>query len=117
MMLTQEQKSRLTPEELVIAEKWEKEKEERDFLFNKIQEALSANASEAFFQAVDSLGDMQPTHCEHERSIWSRCSACDELERKLNPESYINCNGCGESIHIGELENGRCMDCGGYDEE
>jgi hypothetical protein len=111
-MLSKEQKDRLTPEELIIAEKWDKEKDERDIIFEEIQAALAANAMEAFHLATDKLGDMQPSHCEHERSIWTRCGACDDLELKLYPEAFDKCSNCDELTRKDELEKGRCMDCG-----
>jgi hypothetical protein len=105
-MLSKEQKDRLTPEELIIAEKWDKE---RDIIFEEIQTALAANAMEAFHLSIDKLGDMQ--HCEHELSIWTRCGACDDLELKLYPEAFDKCSNCDELTRKDELENGRCMDC------
>jgi hypothetical protein len=111
-MLTQEQKDRLTPQELVIAEKWDKEKDERDIIFDEIQAAIKANDLESFSLAVNKLSDMQPSQCEHDRHVMCGCMDCDDLERKLYPEHFEKCRGCDELVLKDELENGRCMDCG-----
>lgn len=110
-MLTPEQIARLSPEELLIAEKWEKEKDERDIIFNDIQTALKANDVEAYQKAIDNLTKDLPTHCEHERSIWSRCGSCDDLEQKLYPEFFTKCKVCDETVLIEECEDGICQDC------
>lgn len=87
MPLTPEQIARLSPEELVVAEKWEREKEERGRLIELFSEAEKAGdqqkASEFLRQALDT-SDM----CEHDRSIWSPCSACHNIEMKLHPELF-----------------------------
>jgi hypothetical protein len=110
-MLTPEQIARLTPEELVIAEKWEKEKEERDVVFNEMQAALKDNDLEGFQSAMDKMAEGLPIYCEHERSIWSGCMACDELEQKLYPEFFMACKECEETVLIEECNDGVCMDC------
>ena len=89
-MLTDEQKSRLNPEQLVIAEKWEQESIAQGKAIEMMRLAEAANdaegikkAFEAFLNASDTSG-----FCEHERSIWTPCMACEEIERLLNPEFY-----------------------------
>jgi len=111
-MLTKEQKDRLTPEELVIAEKWEAEKERQDLIFIEIQTAIAANDMDAILLATDKLGNSVPSECEHGRHIMCGCMACDDLEQKLYPEHFAICIGCGESTNKEFLEKDRCMDCG-----
>jgi hypothetical protein len=110
-MLSQEQKDRLTPEELVIAEKWEAEKELQDAIYIEIQAAIAANDMAAIMLATDKLADSAPSECEHGRHIMCGCMACEDLDKKLYPEHYAICIGCGESINTGLLENERCTDC------
>ena len=109
-MLTEEQKSRLNPEQLVIAEKWEREKEERSAILDKL-DAGEINLKEALRLMDHQTNDM----CEHDRSIWSPCGACNEIERLLYPDAY--CKGCDEHGH-GELNNeGICPSCVEYSNE
>lgn len=89
-MLTDEQKARLNPEQLAIAEKWEREHIAQGEAIEMMRVAEAANdaegiknAFEAFLNASDTSG-----FCEHERSIWTPCMACEEIERLLNPEFY-----------------------------
>jgi len=110
-MLTQEQIDRLTPEELIIAEKWEAEKEKSNLIFDKIQAAADNKASDELMSALEELASLAPSQCEHDRHIMLGCSECDALERKLYPELFAPCNVCGESVNKEELENGVCLDC------
>lgn len=75
----------LGEDQLAIAEKWEREKEAREPLFHELSQLAERN--ERFFELVEKLSDV-PTMCEHDRSIWSPCAACEEIEQALNPEFY-----------------------------
>lgn len=87
-MLTPEQKSRLNPEQLAIAEKWDQEKEEMDKVFEKLQRAIRESNNDLFQEALaDSQANIKD-RCEHDRSIWSSCAGCDEIEQLLWPEFY-----------------------------
>jgi hypothetical protein len=110
-MLTQEQIARLTPEELIIAERWEAEKEQAYLIFDKMQAASNNKAREDLTSALEELASLAPSQCEHDRHIMLGCSECDALERKLYPELFAPCNVCGESVNKEELENGVCLDC------
>lgn len=80
----------LGKEQLAIAEKWDKEKEAQNPLFDELIELATVAGtkdSERFHELVEQLSDV-PTHCEHERSIWSACAGCEEIEMALNPEFY-----------------------------
>lgn len=59
-MLTQEQKARLTPEELIIAKKWDKEKEDRDVIFEEIKLAISTNSLDTVMAISEKMGDGIP---------------------------------------------------------
>lgn len=97
-MLTEEQKSRLNPEQLAIAEKWERVQEYRLACLDRMDKANSIRDTEGYKKALDEYldADRGKTHCEHERSIWSNCGACNEIYRLLNPEYY--CSKCHESL-------------------
>jgi hypothetical protein len=82
--LTDEIKAKLTPEQLVIAEKWEDERKQREALIEQV-EAGTITIREFF----DKSEAITPYHCEHDRSIWSTCIACDEIESIIRPESLL----------------------------
>lgn len=87
-MLTPEQIARLSPEQLAIAERWERERDELEHLVKQLQTAMQ-NKDEVLWKSLqDNVDKKRPTHCEHERSIWSTCCACNEIEHLLNPEWY-----------------------------
>lgn len=82
--LTDEIKAKLTPEQLVIAEKWNIERKQRAELIDQLEnETISTK------EFYDKMIDLTPEHCEHERSIWSTCLACDEIESIINPLSLL----------------------------
>ena len=90
-MLKPEQKERLLKlgkEQYEIAEKWDREKEERDPLFQEMIEISGQPEKFERFQELLKQLSETPTHCEHERSIWSSCAGCEEIEQALNPEFY-----------------------------
>lgn len=89
-MLTEEQKSRLNPEQLAIAEKWEKEHIAQGIAIEKMTKANEEKDFEAYQKAFEEFLSASDTSgfCEHERSIWTPCMACEEIERLLNPEFY-----------------------------
>jgi hypothetical protein len=87
-MLTDEQKARLNPEQLAIAEKWDRETLEMDKVFEKLQRALRENNNDLFQEALADSAANVKDRCEHDRSIWSSCAGCDEIERLLWPEFY-----------------------------
>lgn len=70
-MLTDEQKARLNPEQLVIAEKWEREKEQTGKIFEKLQKAIETHDNDLWNEALKDNADHMPSSiCEHDRSIW-----------------------------------------------
>lgn len=93
-MLTDEQKARLNPEQLVIAEKWEREADLREEALKEMDAARAAKdfdamqlATDKFFNIGGLLGE-DNDRCEHDRSIMGTCAGCEELERLLHPEFY-----------------------------
>lgn len=101
-MLTAEQKSRLDPEQLAIAEKWESDSATRLEYCDQMSAAQAAGDTAAYQKAFeDYLEDYLSvnkgeTHCAHERSLWYNCAGCDEISRLLHPEMY--CSKCEESL-------------------
>lgn len=88
-MLTKEQKARLDPEQLAIAEKWEVDREKLNSLFEQLARAVENNDDALWKKAQQNLRDNPtPSRCEHDRSIWSPCGACEEIEQLLYPEYY-----------------------------
>lgn len=87
-MLRPEQKARLNPEQLVIAEKWEQEREDRGRLIEELGAAEKAGDNAAFREALRKIAETTHDRCEHDRSIWTPCAACEEIEQLLNPEFY-----------------------------
>lgn len=112
-MLTDEQKARLTPEQIVIAEKWEVDADLRDAEFDKIEAALNAGDKEEYHRLLTKMREDLPDYCEHDRSMSGTCWQCDELSRLLHPEVF--CKECEEHqghVHGGKLnEDGICPDC------
>lgn len=119
-MLTPIQIERLTKlgtEQLAIAEKWDKEREEQSKLIDMLGEAEKVGNHELFRTVLDKIGAMTPSMCEHDRSIWSNCASCDKIEQAIHPELFCaQCstpfsmfeNGTEETSHkVGDI----CPDC------
>ena len=100
-MLSEEQKARLNPEQLAVAEKWEREREERAVIIDELGKAEKAGDTVAFKAAIDKLSATTQDRCEHDRSIWSSCAACEEIEFLLYPEFY---DENGERLPEEEIE-------------
>jgi hypothetical protein len=83
MSLSEEIKAKLTPEQLVIAEKWETERFQRQAIMSQIELGVIS-----LREALDSIRDITPNYCEHGRSIMGTCGACDEIERIIRPEAF-----------------------------
>ena len=77
----------LGADQLAIAEKWEQEKEERGKLIEKIGKAEKAGDHELLRDLMEIFCDA-PDRCEHDRSIWTPCAGCEEIEQALHPEFY-----------------------------
>jgi len=91
-MLRQDQIERLQAlgkDQLAIAEKWEKERDERQVIYNQIAEVFGVpEKKDKLQELLEQLTTDVPNRCEHDRSIWSPCAGCEEIEHALNPEFY-----------------------------
>jgi len=118
-MLTDEQKSRLDPEQLAIAERWERDADARSLSLDKMIAASEAKDNEAYAKSLEEYLsiDKGRTHCEHERSTWSNCAGCDEIARLLNPQLF--CSECEEAFEEDELNlvKGVCDYCSQKEDE
>jgi predicted nucleic acid-binding Zn ribbon protein len=84
-VITDEQRAKLTPEQLVVAEKWEAETEARDRLIKQLDAATDDKMANDLIEQICALSsDM----CEHGRSIWGSCSKCNAIEMILRPELF-----------------------------
>lgn len=75
--------SKLSPEQLKIFERWEREKKERLNLLNKLESEIG---NPAFI--LKQLQELEPDYCEHGRYKMGTCTGCDEIERILFPEKF-----------------------------
>ncbi len=107
-MLRQDQIERLRAlgeDQLAIAEKWEREREERGRHLDAMVEADKNKDAEAYTKAFEAFlaadEGAQTGRCEHDRSIWTPCGGCEEIEQALNPEFY---DENGDRLEDGEIE-------------
>lgn len=108
-MLTSEQKRKLNPEQLKIAESWERAKEERDRLMPLLLKAQEENNHEDFRRIAGQMANTEPDMCAHGRSIYGSCMSCEEIDRLLNPELF--CSRCEQRDFNDDLVNGVCVSC------
>lgn len=76
---------KLSAEDQVTAYRWEREREERGKLINKIDSVSKANDPEAWQALMDALRATDARYCEHDRSIMSNCYSCEKIEKTLYP--------------------------------
>lgn len=78
--LTDEIKAKLSPEQLVIVEKWQAERKTRSAIMDRV------DAKEiSLIQALELMEGMISDYCEHGRYIMGTCHSCDEIEDIINP--------------------------------
>jgi hypothetical protein len=87
-MITDEQKAKLTKEQITIAEKWEKETQPCSDLFAKLDDAAKKQDQVLWDQIMEELGDVIPTMCEHGHAIGENCMDCDAIEIIIRPELF-----------------------------
>ena len=87
-MLTDEQKAKLTPGQIVIAEKWMEEDEKVRIINEKLTSAIRSNDQDAMTDLVEELFNVVPASCEHNKSVWESCSECLAIEIVIHPERY-----------------------------
>jgi hypothetical protein len=93
--LTDEIKAKLSPEQLIIVDKWQAERAKR----SEIMDHLDAGTI-SLSDAMKQIDEITPDYCEHERSIMSNCSSCDEIEKILNPKIV---NSINDEISFGAV--------------
>lgn len=79
----------LNPEQRKVAERWERERDERLRLLGEAKAAEARGDDEtrlALWKKVCTIG--AEDSCEHGRSVYSTCMACEEIERILSPELF-----------------------------
>lgn len=77
---------KLSAEDQVTAYRWEKEREERRVLYEKIETISKKNNPEEWEELMDKLRG--PSHCEHGRSWASNCYSCEKIEKTLFPDMF-----------------------------
>ena len=78
---------RLNEEQRAIVLQRMKKAEERSYLLDKLK---ATNEPDVHQHIFDLFRDTDSDECEHERSIWSSCAECHEIDRLLFPEHYAN---------------------------
>ncbi len=86
----------LTPEQQAIVDRWEKEKQERQKCYDLLQIAMDRKDARLWHDIINKIEQITPSVCEHDRSIWSPCAACNEIERIIHPELF--CHKCQELL-------------------
>ncbi len=79
----------LSEEQKAVVTKWDEDRTLRDGLITKMLEAFKAGDKDLARAINEQISDTVSSHCEHERSIWKPCAACDEIEKilhGLNPD-------------------------------
>lgn len=93
--LMQERIARLSPENQTIMQAREIKRKKTAWLIDQARKDPAND--ELQHKVFDQILDMQEDYCEHERSTWSNCIACGELDHAMFPELF---NESGE--HLGE---------------
>jgi hypothetical protein len=91
--ITPERIARLNSEQQAIVLKRQEVNAEIRRMSIKISESGpdahgSYTDSETNQQLQDYLRDSTSDFCEHARSIWSSCAACEEIQKRMFPELY-----------------------------
>ena len=84
-MITEDQRSKLSPDQLIVAERWDAEHTATLALIHRLQIASDANDETECNRIMDLMRDNCPDVCEHGHSIWDTCMACDDIEKVLYP--------------------------------
>lgn len=93
-MITEAQKQQLTPQQLLIAQKWDKENAEYTQLMEQLSSIEDEDQTEVI---VKQLINLTPEICEHNRSVEISCEECDEIEMVLYPDLF-DANGVRHEI-------------------
>lgn len=109
-----ERLAKLNREQRAIVLKREEKRKERAKL---IKVARESNDPEVHQHIFDSLLEIDDDCCEHGRSVWGGCHACDEIDAILYPELF--CAECGVPFSVVSSEEEKkdhkpgdiCPDC------
>lgn len=78
---------KLTDEQQVVFDRWERDKlrlrQTIELLFKK-----SEYSPDEYKRLLNEIEADIVSQCEHERSIWKSCAACDEIEKIVYPELF-----------------------------
>ena len=78
----------MTPAQIIIAEKWLAEGEKTGKLYLRLEAAIKNGDADAYDLAMDELGELTPSVCEHSRSIWEECGECNAIEKIIRPHLF-----------------------------
>lgn len=76
---------KLNDEQKDIVLKREEERQTRLKMYKKLGESNDIDERQ---QILDALRDLDLDRCEHDRSIWKSCAACDEIDKLMFPELF-----------------------------
>lgn len=76
---------KLSAEEQVTAYRWEREREVRRKLIDKMASMSRDKDPEAWQAIIDELQTTDVFYCEHGRSTISSCYSCEKIEKTLFP--------------------------------
>jgi hypothetical protein len=83
-----ERVAQLNDEQRKIYQGWIEEEEKIQALTKKLMETAKTATLEEVEDIANQLDALVPNNCEHGRSIWSSCIACDKIEMILYPEFF-----------------------------
>lgn len=92
----------LTPEELKIVDARDQEAKNREADYKEMEDAAVKGDWEEYYRIIDRIKDSLSSVCEHGRSLYSPCLACDELEAKVH-----DLRGCQDPKYC-EICNKEC---------
>lgn len=81
-------KKELTSEQQVVVDRWKRESEARNQLFDVIEAAMDSKDEDLFHKTLEEFLDISPVYCEHGHTIYDGCLACEEIERILGFGEY-----------------------------
>lgn len=78
----------LSDNQKITADRWDREKVDRDLYLSIYLKSLETNDKLLEKESLDLLSKSDVAFCEHDRSIFSTCIACSEIEKILLPELF-----------------------------
>jgi len=77
----------LTPEQLKVVERWNREVEERLKIIPALTSAYNSGDKEEARKLTNKLLEIDAARCEHGRDKYGTCIGCSEIEDLLWPRS------------------------------